>query len=43
MGEGVSHLLKEISSVGGAEACCAVILEGDEDAVLCDGEGGSRR
>ena len=43
VGKGVSHLSKESLSAGGAEACCAVILKGDGDAVLCNGELGSRR
>ena len=43
MGEGVSHLSKKRLSIGEAETCCAVILEGDGDAVLCDGYLGSRR
>ena len=42
MGEGFSHLLKEGSGVGCAEACRAVILEGGGDAVLCDGYLGGR-
>ena len=38
VGKGFTHLLKEGTGVGGAEAGVAVVLEGDGDAGLGDGE-----